>query len=566
MDRYTGLSALRTLCLPGGIILLSGLGITSATADDVPVFSLDTNSLTFTAATPNAKDPPSQYVTATITGGSPSGTLYVLINKTGIGVSSVRDFTINGNGGRGTVTVVQPVNLASGTYNSTITVRACLNDSTCATGELAGSPQVVNVTYTIGALPVTNGVMPQVVAAGSAGRVIIRGNGFTGVTGVSFGSTPATSFLRISNTEIQANYPATLAAGTYPVTLTGGPASFSGSLTIVSQQPYTAQTLALPETPLRINSALYDAKRSALLVCAAFQQSSSNKLWRYTWSPETVSWSAPEVIAIPELSDVAFTPDGSRLVAVTGYSILELDAANPGGGTLRSVAGPYVQGAPNEWRYLRRIEMANDGTAYLTTGGGGWIPNYMYSSVDGSLIELNSNFQTYTLGTGTTPLLAASADGSRVMALQNGISPPRPILEYNPSTAKLANASLSFNQWGDYPATMDATGNKLGVWYGILNQIYSRDYRLLGYIPLQRRLMQLNPQGTRAYVLNSSGLLRTYDVTANVNGFAYPEIGTGVTLAVPASSGSTVLTVITPDGRTLFFVGDGGIAVVPVTN
>jgi hypothetical protein len=550
-----------------GVVLFGSVVISSAEADDPPVFSLSTNSLTYAAPSPNAKTPPSQVVSATLSS-PPSGTLYVIMRSTGPAVTGAGSFAFNGTTGQGRVTVAPPPNLGIGVFSSTITVTACLNDSTCATGQLPGSPQVIDVTYTIARPPIANGVMPQVVAAGKAGRVIIRGNGLADVTGVSFGATPASSFTVVSSTEIQANYPETLTAGTYAVNLLGGPENFSGSLVVAGAQPYTAQRLALPETPLRILSALYDAERSSLLVCAGFFQSGNNKLWRYTYSPSTGAWAAePEVFGIPEIADVAFSTDGSRLIAVTGFSILELDASNPGAGALRITPGPYIQGNPAGTSMLRRIALANDGSAMLGSAiGATFIPTYMYSSADGALFELNTAFQLYTTGTGSSPTLAASADGSRFVAVQSGLTSPPFIIEYNASTGRMANTILRPNHSLDQPATLDASGSKLGVFLNGTNRIYNRSYTLLGSIPGQIRTMVLNPQGTRAYALNQTGVLRTYNLAVNVNGSSFPELGTGLPQVVPASSGSTVRLLITPDGGTLFLIGDAGIAVIPVPN
>jgi len=90
-------------------------------------------------------------VIATISG-SGSGTLYILIRPSGNpAVVTVSDVVINPQSSSGTATVsaVLPSNLGIGTFTGTITVTACLNDPTCATGQIAGSPQVINATYTI---------------------------------------------------------------------------------------------------------------------------------------------------------------------------------------------------------------------------------------------------------------------------------------------------------------------------------------------------------------------------------------------------------------------------------
>lgn len=99
------------------------------------------------------------------------------------------------------------------------------------------APPVVPVNCGCTALTVTAGV-PQIVATfpstgllAAGGRAIeIDGSYFTGATAVTFGGTAATNFLVVSNTRIEAVYPAK-AAGTYPVVVTN-PAGVSNSYSV----------------------------------------------------------------------------------------------------------------------------------------------------------------------------------------------------------------------------------------------------------------------------------------------------------------------------------------------
>ena len=109
--------------------------------------ALSTNALTF-SATGTSATPAGQIVTATVTGAS-GGTLVVRVVATGPAVGSISGVTITGpNSGRATVFPATASTLGPGTYASTITVTACLNDVNCS-GPLIGTPQTVNVTYTI---------------------------------------------------------------------------------------------------------------------------------------------------------------------------------------------------------------------------------------------------------------------------------------------------------------------------------------------------------------------------------------------------------------------------------
>ncbi|MHB1142641.1 MAG: FG-GAP-like repeat-containing protein [Sulfuricaulis sp.] len=110
--------------------------------------SLSTNVLTFTAHNTNSA-PPSQVITAIITGVT-SETLYVVVVATGPAVASISslDF-INDTTVQGTIDPESPDVLGPGVHTSTITVYACTTDPDCSAEQLAGSPQTINVTYTI---------------------------------------------------------------------------------------------------------------------------------------------------------------------------------------------------------------------------------------------------------------------------------------------------------------------------------------------------------------------------------------------------------------------------------
>jgi len=124
-----------------------GGGSSSSTSSDT--FTLSTDSLNFSAQTPTSIVA-AQPITGTVNGNL-SGTLYILISESGSAVSSISNVIIDNNTQSGTanVTPTNPSILGIGTHSSTITVRACLNDPTCASGELSGSPKTISVTYTI---------------------------------------------------------------------------------------------------------------------------------------------------------------------------------------------------------------------------------------------------------------------------------------------------------------------------------------------------------------------------------------------------------------------------------
>ena len=123
-------------------------GSDSDSNNDSSGVRLSTNVLTFTGPNTNST-PPSQIITATVTGVT-SGTLYIKIVSTGSAVASITNIFVNGTtSGQGTINPASASALGPGLHTSTITVYVCTTDPDCTSGQLAGSPQIVNVTYTI---------------------------------------------------------------------------------------------------------------------------------------------------------------------------------------------------------------------------------------------------------------------------------------------------------------------------------------------------------------------------------------------------------------------------------
>jgi hypothetical protein len=109
-----------------------------------PTFSVNPTSVSFSAASPLSATPAPATVVGTITGsGTLSGTLYItIVEPSGPSspIDSVSNVTISGNSGTASITPKSPDMIGVGTATGTIAVHACMNDPTCATGELAGSP------------------------------------------------------------------------------------------------------------------------------------------------------------------------------------------------------------------------------------------------------------------------------------------------------------------------------------------------------------------------------------------------------------------------------------------
>src|SRR5215831_11435062 len=138
-----------------GLVLLlaaCGGGAGGGGGSSGPSMSVSTTSVTFVAVQ-NGATPASQQVGVSVT-----GTVFGGIDSTAGNFFSA-SFSITGQTtGVITVTPSAPT-LAPGTYTGSITFRGC-GDQFCNTGDVPGSPKVINVSYTIQA-PVGLSPNPQ---------------------------------------------------------------------------------------------------------------------------------------------------------------------------------------------------------------------------------------------------------------------------------------------------------------------------------------------------------------------------------------------------------------------
>ena len=430
--------------------------------------------------------------------------------------------------------------LANGNHSGTITLSSSVANV---------SPITIPVSLSFN-VPKVDAVAPYVATTGRADQVIIRGAGLTALTAadVLFGSTPADSITSVSASEIKANHPA-LSAGSYLVRVqnNSGLNRSTGTLVVVDAPNYSATTLAYPNaTAKEIAALVYDAERKALLVGVDYPADrSGNELLRY---PFTSSWGAATPKSIANLRDAALTVNGTQLLAVSDDAVTHIGAATLATGTVTNA--PF-----SATTYFRNIGVANDGYALLTTSqtGSSSPPIYRYP-------VSNPAFALY--GSNDAPNLATSADASRVVFGKNGSGPQTP-LYYNASTGLLyysTNFTPPVSTWA-----LDRSASRVILKPDPLNSAYPqvRDatFAYLGALPSTTQAAVLNAGGTRAYTYDSSGNLRTFDLTGALVSGIFPEIGSpGTSVANP---GTGIKMVLSPDGGTLFMAGDSQVVIVP---
>lgn len=522
------LSAVLTGCGGGGSSTGPNQGPTQPPSQGSVSFS--TSALAFTAPGPFAQAPANQTITGTVSGVT-SGTVYVTIQVTNPNnLFTVSNPTITGNSGQVTVTPAIPSSLLAGSFSGSIIVSVCVNDQTCKTGQLTGSPQTIRVTYNIASGVDGDTVTPRVVPANAAGTVILRGAGFTGATSVSFGSSAASSMNVVSDSEIDASYPA-LAAGTYPVTINSGGISYSASLVAFAPPAFSATSLPNASSAIELQ---YDAQRAALLVLVP-GAAPNNELQRYAFDGNTSTWGPPTQVPLQNATQFSLSSDGTHVLVLVqdlqSASVLELDPV-----TLQQTAITTFSGVTETCGFA----LANDGNA----------------------------------------IIGVSSSAGLIFGTFSGLSTPMSAQNICPSVAS-GNGAIVALDGADYvasketvtaPGTTGSSADLAGKEFISGNRVQDQNGQVLG--SLSTSFNVVNWAGTRAYgytadPISCSPTLTTFDLTATPSGSPnpqYPVLGSPITLPSSCLNGTNFgyLLAITPDGATVFIARPDGLVVQPV--
>ena len=620
--------------------------------------SVSTRQLTFVANGPNGLTPPAQQVTGFVSGFSGS-TLYLTITGSGQAVSSISPVFLNSRtSGYAEVSVPSPGTLGVGTYTGVIEVRACTSGPTCASGNLGGSPQIINVTYHVAAvqssqttvdfsianenvaadlrremtittvpsnqtwtaaanatwlqvtpsgasggqltatldaavlaamtngqhtaevtvtpgsfgpplvLPVTlniqrtqvDHVTPYVAYTGTSSDVIIRGQRFSQIpiSDVLFGSASASSFTIVSDTEIRAAVPASLARGRHSVRLqsTHSGARSLAELVVVDAPAFAAAVLPYPQgvggAP---NALVYDAERAALAVSTWYNYTGRTNFIHYRSTP--TGWATPTHNELFNNFGAALTADGKEWILGSNKDVVHVDADDLS--TVRSLLS-FVP--PSGTSYPVNFSVANDGTIAMIGD-----QSYGCGASIGLYDPRKLRFRTSTYFP-CQANLAASGDGSRLIVTTPYFTSggDNQVMSLDAATGAVTNTGIVPS--ADVIPALDRRGTRIVI---DRTRVYSGGYVLLGTLPSSTLAVVLRPDGSRAYTYDRSGRLRTFDLTAVPAGGAFPEIGSGITLAGdPGSevesvfSSAVVEMAMTPDGRTVFIAGSLAVVVQPV--
>lgn len=411
-----------------------------------------------------------------------------------------------------------------------------------------------------------NYVSPYVGYTNRSEEVILRGVGFSRITinGIRFGNVNASSFNVVSDTEIRATYPV-LAENAYPVQIVSANGTFASMATLLVKPESNYSTSNVPSNYGLITRMFYDPERQSVLMLSGYT-AFQNVIIRYHWNGS--AWVNTSVTLPPPIigvSDMALSPDGKYILAVSSSNIVDdhanrrklihLDASTLD--VLEITAELINTGA------FRSIAFANDGTALIASGDYTDPTTFRF-------YRYQVNYKTFSALTNELPnrngvKLAASGDGSRIVigTSAGGIAPPSGsdfIAFYSASDDTIMSAS---HTGATYNISLTRTGTMSILGSGVFDSTYNLIGLMPGYAPgfscfYQSSVISLD--GSRAYSYCGDRSVHTLDLLNKDTNGAFVDLGTTRGLA---DAGSSSTMIVSQDGKTIFVMGDTNFLIAP---
>jgi len=397
-------------------------------------------------------------------------------------------------------------------------------------------------------------VAPYVALENTEAEVIIRGGGFNMLVNpqVQFGTEAGTKLQVISDTELRVTHPA-LTANSYAIQVKGTNYSIPSDphLLVVTALNYSYDYApgGVLSTPIAAKRVIYDAERKAVYT---FMENFI-QWYQYTdlgWT-HTIITKGGHVFLNYDIS-----PDGSYfyILGTNGdldkYDVTTFATASP---AFTDSAYFMESGAPGD------LAFANDGSVIVPHAfsfSGASIVKSRYDTRVGISVDMDRSSEGQANDV-TDVRVRFSANGQRgIVVYQSSATVVPPVEYYDATTNRIIDTGLTMNVSG---LSIDRTGDMF-----ILNtSVYNANFVLLGNLPDTARVNIISPDGHWAFSYEESPnkVLRKYDLSSVGTDGYFAEQGSGLSIA--DSPGPNALMAVSPDGGSLFIVGDYGLVVSP---
>ncbi len=420
-----------------------------------------------------------------------------------------------------------------------------------------------------------NFASPSIRLPNEAGTVIIRGRGFDGITNLDqalkVSGAPIKRITRTNDTQLVLDLDG-IAQGETNITLSNGLDVATGTAKVKVVPPVTFGYRAIPTQGAK-GAIHFDAERQSIYTT----NKTLGSVMRFahvagSWTILTAS--------IPSIDSAAMSPDRSSLVTTSKNGKLNLvDPTSLATQATYSAASDFIAG--EELNSLPRLAITNNGKAYFQSRT--WSDGLTYFDLTtrefGSLKGGYPRFSFYS-----GPWFSVSGDGDRLIIVQSASISSRPTMLYmNASDEIPKDNPAGIDAW--YEAAQSLHGERFaeGTY-----KVWDHDFNLIGNVTLPStgksyggRTPVFSPDGSRLYVLAYPYSLyqgtpdkpRVFVIdtsTKLVTTTSLPVLGYFDLADYPTCSNSDygcntrALGTISPDGKTLFFIGDANLIVAPI--
>lgn len=317
--------------------------------------------------------------------------------------------------------------------------------------------------------------------------------------------------------------------------------------------------------------AIFDPARNAVYAINITQ----NTLVRYRLV--SGAWQV-DGLPITTIGDMAFSPDRKTLYVGSGLSNLlaiDPDTLQIRGTYTLSGASPYGTSLSPNFTFTKGMAVTNNLRVWF--GGSQWASMGYFDMRTNTFGSLQS--ASFANGSLYSPEFYASGDGSKMLAVQYGISPTPVDILYTSATDSLANTTLP--QTYNY-ALLSQDGSK--VLLDSTSLYRTSDYTLIGTVKTSGAgigtAAALSPDGTRVYRLVSTSqnsltidhidVLDTTQVVpgksefVNVGQIHVTDQALDCGASPPYGCDVNGAFAISPLGNTLFWVGNQRLVVIPI--
>lgn len=419
-------------------------------------------------------------------------------------------------------------------------------------------------------IPEVNFVSPATLLPGESGNIIVRGRGFNGVKNleqsINVTGLAVKSVTRINDTQLILEIE-NAALGNAKIALNNALSVSSApvELKILSQPSFSYR--AIPTEGIK-SSIYFDPERQSIYT----SNKGSESVMRFAVNNN--SWTVTSA-SLKNIDSAVMSPDRkSILTTSTDNKITLLDPVTLGVQSSYQTAG--IAGYPHDAR--PRLTMTNNGKAYFQ--GANFSDGLDYFDLvtrKFGKLKWSGLFYFYD-----GPWFNVSGDGDHLMIVQTaGLSPRPPMLYLNSSDEVVKVNSAGIEAW--YEAAQSFHGER----FFANNNVWDRNFILIGNVVLPESYYGhahvFAPDGNRLYILayhdsaySSSGTPtakpRIYVVdtsqkpvaTPNLSVLGYFDIDDYPSCPPASCRVPYPLSTISPDGKTLFYIGDKNLVVVPV--